>query len=137
MRKNLLILLTSLLLPMWGSSQTTYPKLTRDSLIVITPQQLKTTNLIFLEHKKLKAETVQLYTQLEAFDLLLYNSAKVDSIKNLQIYTLMANAKESDVLIQRQATAIVKKDRSNRILRGVAIGGFVVGIGGIILLIVK
>lgn len=137
MRKNLLILLTSLLLPMWGSSQTTYPKLTRDSLIVITPQQLKTTNLIFLEHKKLKAETVQLYTQLEAFDLLLYNSAKVDSIKNLQIYTLMANAKESDVLIQKQATAIVKKDRSNRILRGVAIGGFVVGIGGIILLIVK
>lgn len=137
MRKNLLILLTSLLLPMWCSSQTMYPKLTRDSLIVITPQQLKTTNLIFLEHKKLKAETVQLYTQLEAFDLLLYNSAKVDSIKNLQIYTLMANAKESDVLIQKQATAIVKKDRSNRILRGVAIGGFVVGIGGIILLIVK
>ena len=41
-------------------SQTIYPKLTQDSLIVITPTQLKKTNLIFLEHQKLKLEIPQL-----------------------------------------------------------------------------
>ena len=54
MRKILLILLISLFLPMLSFSQTTYPKIVQDSLIVITPQQLKQTNLIFTQHDKYK-----------------------------------------------------------------------------------
>lgn len=60
MKKVLIVLLLSLLPTMFTFSQTIYPKLTQDSLIVITPTQLKKTNLIFLEHQKLKLEVEQL-----------------------------------------------------------------------------
>lgn len=71
MRKNLLILAISLVLPMYCSSQTIFPKIVQDSLIVITPQQLKITNLIFLEHRKLLAENKELYSKLDLQDKLL------------------------------------------------------------------
>ena len=39
-------------------------------MIVITPQQLKHTNLIFLEHKKLKSEILELSLQKQISDKL-------------------------------------------------------------------
>ena len=60
MRKILIVLLVSLLLPMYSISQNTYPKTLQDSLIVITPTQLKETNLIFLEHKTFRLKIEEL-----------------------------------------------------------------------------
>ena len=62
-----------------------YPKLVDDSLVVITPQQLKASNLIFLEHKKLKLERFELNKQLTSYELLTANYAKTDSIRLQQL----------------------------------------------------
>ena len=70
---------------MWCSSQNIYPKLVNDSLIVITPKQLKSTTLIFLEHKKLKLEKVELIKQVDSYALLTANLAKADSLRKLQL----------------------------------------------------
>ena len=51
MKKILLLSVINLFLTTYCFSQTTYPKIIKDSLLVITPIQLKNTNLIFLEHK--------------------------------------------------------------------------------------
>lgn len=50
---------------MYCFSQNTYPKIVQDSLIAITPQQLKLTNCIFLEHQKLRFELIELNKKIE------------------------------------------------------------------------
>ena len=67
---------------MWCSSQNTYPKLINDSLVVITPQQLKATNLIFLEHKKFKLEIPELKKQLTSYESLINSYERTDSVRN-------------------------------------------------------
>lgn len=52
MKRTLTTLLIGLLIPTASFSQSSYPKILNDSLIVISPTQLKQTNLIFNEYKK-------------------------------------------------------------------------------------
>ena len=60
MRRILIILLISIFQKTLCFSQTIYPRIVSDSLILITSSQLKQTNLIFAEHQKLKSMNVQL-----------------------------------------------------------------------------
>ena len=65
MKKVLLILIILILTPTLSVSQTIsttldqYPKLTKDSCIVISPQQLRTVNTIFAEHEMFKDMNAQ------------------------------------------------------------------------------
>ena len=108
MKKSLLILLISLLPTMWCSSQNTYPKLVNDSLVVITPQQLKATNLIFLEHKKFKLEIPELKKQITSYESLINSYERNDSVKNAQINRLMLHAQASEQVMQNQLREINK-----------------------------
>ena len=64
MRRILMILLLFLILGNSSFSQTTYPKIVQDSLVIITKEQLKLTNTIFLEHEKYSLQIPELERKL-------------------------------------------------------------------------
>ena len=122
---------------MWSFSQTTYPKLTSDSLIVITPQQLKATNLIFLEHKKLKLEVPELNKQIVSYESLINSYAKSDSLKNSQIDELTNYMEVSEQVRENQLREINKLKSKNQLYKGLSIGGVTVSVMFLITLLIK
>ena len=69
-------------------SQTTYPKNVGDSLVIITAEQLKEVDLIFLEHSYLLEENEMLLDKLDLKDELIFNYQKMDSINRSRILKL-------------------------------------------------
>ena len=137
MKRSLLILLISLLPLMHLSSQNMYPKLVDDSLVVITPQQLKASNLIFLEHKKLKLERFELNKQLTSYELLTANYAKTDSIRLQQLARAELQMQMYDEAISKQREQIAKMNKKNKRLTTLSIGGFAISVGLLLALLIK
>lgn len=137
MKKLLLMLLINLLPVMYCSSQSTYPKLTKDSLIVITPQQLKATNLIFLEHKKLSLELPELRLQIASYDDLVKNYIASDTLKTAQIKRLKLHADVSEQIFQSQNVEIDMLHKEKKRAVSWAIGGCTVSVGLLIFLLLK
>lgn len=119
------------------SSQNMYPKLVDDSLVVITPQQLKASNLIFLEHKKLKLERFELNKQLTSYELLTANYAKTDSIRLQQLARAELQMQMYDEAISKQREQIAKMNKKNKRLTTLSIGGFAISIGLLLALLIK
>ena len=119
------------------SSQNMYPKLVDDSLVVITPQQLKASNLIFLEHKKLKLERFELNKQLTSYELLTANYAKTDSIRLQQLARAELQMQMYDEAISKQREQIEKKKKKNKRLTTLSIGGFAISVGLLLALLIK
>lgn len=119
------------------SSQNMYPKLVDDSLVVITPQQLKASNLIFLEHKKLKLERFELNKQLTSYELLTANYAKTDSIRLQQLARAELQMQMYDEAISKQREQIAKMNKRNKRLTTLSIGGFAISVGLLLALLIK
>lgn len=119
------------------SSQNMYPKLVDDSLVVITPQQLKASNLIFLEHKKLKLERFELNKQLTSYELLTTNYAKTDSIRLQQLARAELQMQMYDEAISKQQEQIAKMNKKNKRLTTLSIGGFAISVGLLLALLIK
>ena len=119
------------------SSQNMYPKLVDDSLGVITPQQLKASNLIFLEHKKLKLERFELNKQLTSYELLTANYAKTDSIRLQQLARAELQMQMYDEAISKQREQIAKMNKKNKRLTTLSIGGFAISVGLLLALLIK
>lgn len=119
------------------SSQNMYPKLVDDSLVVITPQQLKASNLIFLEHKKLKLERFELNKQLTSYELLTANYAKTDSIRLQQLARAELQMQMYDGAISKQREQIAKMNKKNKRLTTLSIGGFAISVGLLLALLIK
>lgn len=119
------------------SSQNMYPKLVDDSLVVITPQQLKASNLIFLEHKKLKLERFELNKQLTSYELLTANYAKTDSIRLQQLARAELQMQMYDEAISKQRKQIAKMNKKNKRLTTLSIGGFAISVGLLLALLIK
>lgn len=119
------------------SSQNMYPKLVDDSLVVITPQQLKASNLIFLEHKKLKLERFELNKQLTSYELLTANYAKTDSIRLQQLARAELQMQMYDEAISKQQKQIAKMNKKNKRLTTLSIGGFAISVGLLLALLIK
>ena len=119
------------------SSQNMYPKLVDDSLVVITPQQLKASNLIFLEHKKLKLERFELNKQLASYELLTVNYAKTDSIRLQQLARAELQMQMYDEAISKQREQIAKMNKKNKRLTTLSIGGFAISVGLLLALLIK
>lgn len=75
MRRKILLCLTTLL-PICSFSQTI-------STITITPEQLKTTNLIFLEHEKYSREIPLLENKIEVLENINKTWVHTDSIRKI------------------------------------------------------
>lgn len=118
-------------------SQNIYPRILNDSLIVISPTQLKQTNLIFLEHNKLILENQELKSQLNNYSDLVSNYQTNDSIKNTQISLLRSNLDKYNTIIETQNTQIKKLRSSNKLYKGITIGSFAISFGLLILFITK
>lgn len=137
MKRNIILYLFSLLTVTACFSQNTYPRILNDSLIVISPTQLKQTNLIFLEHNKLILENQELKSQLNNYSDLVLNYQTNDSIKNTQISLLKNNLDKYNTIIETQNTQIKKLRSSNKLYKGITIGSFAISFGLLILFITK
>lgn len=119
------------------SSQNMYPKLTNDSLVVITPQQLKAANLIFLEHKKLKLERFELTKQLASYELLIANCAKTDSLRIQQLDRANLQVQMCNEAISKQNEQLSKISKKNKRLTTLSIGGLSVSVVLLVILLAK
>lgn len=103
-------------------------------MIVITPQQLKHTNLIFLEHKKLKSEILQLNKKLslqkQINDKL--EESLVVQTNTIENYKSMESINK-DMLYRKDQE--IKKYKLSA--KGWMIGGISVTVVGVLLLIAK
>lgn len=122
---------------MYVSSQITYPKLVNDSLVVITPKQLKITNLIFLEHRKLKLEVPELNRQIDSYALMTANLNKTDSIRRQQLERAKLQMQLYDEAIQAQNRQLSKMVSKNKRLTVISIGGCTLSIGLLVFLLLK
>ena len=124
MKKLIILFLVSLLIPTVSFSQTIYPKILNDSLIVITPIQLKQCNLIFIEHEKQKLLIPQLENKIISLNKINSILEKSDSLRNVQnqkdFITINNNLKTIDNLNEQIRITKSKKKR----LRNWTIGGF-------------
>lgn len=97
-RKLLLCLMT--LLPTYSFSQTT-------STITITPEQLKTTNLIFLEHEKYTKEVPLLNKKIETLEKINKSWLHTDSIRRI-------NEKQYNTIIKKDSIKITQLQSSRK-----------------------
>lgn len=105
MRKKGLLLWLMILLPICSFSQTT-------STITITPEQLKTTNLIFLEHKKYSEEVPLLEQKVEVLEKINKSWLHTDSIRK-------ANELQYNSLIKKDSIRIAKLQNTNKTVKNV------------------
>lgn len=87
MKIRKLLLCLMILLPTYSFSQTT-------STITITPEQLKTTNLIFLEHEKYTKEVPLLNKKIETLEEINKSWLHTDSIRRI-------NEKQYNTIIKK------------------------------------
>lgn len=120
------ILTLALWIPILSFSQTTYPKITKDSLVVITHKQLRQTNIIFEEHYNLKKENNLLYEEIVVLDSMINNLEMSSSYYN----ECINNYKDSTVIKNKQISDLNKsvdriKKRRNNVYSG---GSIVIGL---------
>lgn len=110
MKKLGILLLINLLIPIAVSSQTisknTYPKILGDSIVLITPEQLKETNLIFNEHNLLKTKVPLLERKIQVLTEINDNHSKIDSLRVQEINQYKANVDKLKKSIKIKNTLI-------------------------------
>ena len=100
MKIRKLLLCLMILLPTYSFSQTT-------STIIITPEQLKTTNLIFLEHEKYTKEVPLLNKKIETLEEINKSWLHTDSIRKI-------NEKQYNAIIKKDSIKITQLQSSHK-----------------------
>lgn len=100
MKIRKLLLCLMILLPTYSFSQTT-------STITITPEQLKTTNLIFLEHEKYTKEVPLLNKKIETLEKINKSWLYTDSIRRI-------NEKQYNTIIKKDSIKITQLQSSRK-----------------------
>lgn len=100
MKIRKLLLCLMILLPTYSFSQTT-------STITITPEQLKTTNLIFLEHEKYTKEVPLLNKKIETLEKINKSWLHTDSIRRI-------NEKQYNDIIKKDSIKITQLQSSHK-----------------------
>ena len=134
MKRITLLLLITLLVKIMCFSSNTSRVIRQDSTVLITSDQLKYTNLIFVEHKKLLEENRLLYQQIKNYKAKTNNLLKTDSLRVEQIANYQHINEEYILQIDNLNKAIKKKDRTVTCWK---IGGITVSIGLVLFLLLK
>lgn len=100
MKIRKLLLCLMILLPTYSFSQTT-------STITITPEQLKITNLIFLEHEKYTKEVPLLNKKIETLEEINKSWLHTDSIRRI-------NEKQYNAIIKKDSIKITQLQSSHK-----------------------
>lgn len=124
-KRTWIVLLIITLTRITSFSITMSTQINQNSIVyTITPEQIKYTNLIFVEHQKLLKENSLLNEQILNYQSLHNNFIKLDSIQKNQINNqLKINYDLSN-----------KLDKKNKVIR---IGGITFGISLILILLLK
>ena len=102
MIRIIVLFLISLLMTTTSFSQTTLITTENDTMVCITPQQLKTANLIFLEHSKLSKENEVMQSQINALKFLYEDELRIDSLYEDALAELSLTIEQRDKDIKRQ-----------------------------------
>lgn len=114
MKRIIIALLMGLLIPTICFSSTISNLNEKDSLIRITETQLKQTNIIFLEHRKLLKKDSVLSQQVLDLEKALEIYNDIDSIRNIQIKALDRQIEDNNIQIINLNN---KLDRSKKKIR--------------------
>lgn len=131
MKKILILLLITLLVPIYAFSITTSTQTKQDSIVYVTAQDIKYANLIFIEHKKFMRENKILKEQVEDYEKVIKIANEVDSLRIEQINTL------SDDYIQQINILNKNLQRKDKNLKYWKIGGITVSIGLLLFILLK
>ena len=101
-----------------------------DSLVLITTNQLKQTNLILLEHDKLSKENVLLNKKIEYQEEIITNYAKIDSLNILKQQELNNQITNLQSEIKRKSKVSLR----NGILIG---GGIGIAVTSLVFLLIR
>ena len=126
--KFILILFISLWIPITSSSQSIVP-ITKDSLILITPEELKITNLIFNEHKMLKEERPFLLKQINGLEELNKSYVLQDSLRIVELETW----KNQAYLFEKENVKLSKKLKDYKKIPYIS-GGIIAVLLGLIMI---
>lgn len=118
-------------------SENIYPKIYNDSLIVITPIQLKQTNLIFLEHQKLQLENIELNNQINDYNSMLNNYDYMINTRTKQIDTLNSIIINKDKELKNINKSLEKTKLEKKIYTGIAIGGITISVSLLLILLIS
>lgn len=105
-----------------------------DSIVLVTPSQLKYANLLFIEHKRFLEENKLLNQQILNYRTKIDYMIKTDSLRISQIDNYQRMNRESTNKIKELNSDLKKKQK---ILTGWKIGGITVSAGLILSLLLK
>lgn len=111
--------------------------MTQDSLIVITPLQLKKTNLIFLEHSKLLQQVPLLKSQIQNLEKINSNFERVDSVRQTQLNRCLTQLQTDSELILDLSNSLTREEKKAQKWRNWAVGGISVSVGLALILLIK
>ena len=128
MKRIVTLLLIIILATITCFSSNTLIITSQDSIVSITAQQLKYTNLIFIEHKKLLEENSLLSKQINNYQLEVKTLEQIDSIRKSQIIN-------ERILYENQIKDLTSK--KNKTITLWKIGGITVSASLVLLLLLK
>lgn len=134
MKKRVILSLITLLMTISSFSSTISREIKADSTVLITPNELKETNLIFAEHAKLLIDNELLGNQVENLEQEVYLLQEADSIRCQQIDNYEAMSQSYQNYIQALNEKIKKESRT---MLAWQIGGVTVSVGLLLLLLLK
>ena len=129
-----MIFLLVLLVRIMSFSQTTSNKIEQDSTVLITSDQLKRTNLIFIEHEKLLKENALLYKQLDNYKVSNDLLVQTDSLRKKEIAEYKLLTESFNAEIKKLNKEIKRKDKR---LLSWKIGGITISSGLLLWLLLK
>lgn len=115
-------------------SLTTSNLIEQDSIVYVTTQDIKYTNLIFIEHKKLIKDNALLLNQIENYKDLTNTLTQVDSLRLRQIKEYSTLNENYQLQIESLNKDIKKK---NKTLLCWKIGGITISSGLLLFLLLK
>lgn len=106
----------------------------KDSIVLITPNQLKEANLIFVEHQKLLRENDLLFKQISNYKLDNELLLKTDSLRTLQLRNYEGLTESYSLKIEQLNKEIKRKNNTLLVWK---VGGVTVGVGLLVWLLLK
>lgn len=115
-------------------SQNISSRIEKDSIVLITPNQLKEANLIFVEHQKLLRENDLLFKQISNYKLDNELLLKTDSLRTLQLRNYEGLTESYSLKIEQLNKEIKRKNNALLVWK---VGGVTVGVGLLVWLLLK
>ena len=115
-------------------SQNISGRIEKDSIVLITPNQLKEANLIFVEHQKLLRENDLLFKQISNYKLDNELLLKTDSLRTLQLRNYEGLTESYSLKIEQLNKEIKRKNNALLVWK---VGGVTVGVGLLVWLLLK